>query len=772
MEQNFSNNISQIQLETSKAAAARIAEQWGGINSSRSSNSGSYIEDKKLNESVNNETNKLKSDKKVYSFGVLNTVLALKNSSMNEIPSAKIMLEKFENLLLLRGISEAFLIEGLLNELKGFEWEASAKEALANLNKIYEFRRREIEVVKAYETIKGAPGRELFSDATQSMAKWLVTENRDSVVLASGLRRWGFNPIVRNLVNFLGEHESRTKNSFQIKSDNTQSEVVNIYSPLLVEDSRSIFYTSGRFFYVNENELGALTEKEANMLPAEFVDKVKLINDPMVKIQENRVSCFTGKNKIDFIYEGEDKKVFFNGNPIKEEDLSKALSMSLHTIFEGSNQAINKINGISKIADELVDIDFGKKIVSRVYENVEANIFKVNGKIYVQTVNPSMKLNKVYEGNATQAASIIKEFIKFDISESLTEFLDREDAVRSVMYNDRTQISKNIEMLEGEIRKIDAAVTQNHLLNDSQEVKGLRESIETEIGVLRERWNKVNFEIKKFETSKNEITEDVNENVGYPIETEIRVLRNGSKGKIIGVDGTSRTYTVMMENGTTSEYFFGDVENTVDEVSHANLEGEAEETSEGLTPMAVAPTGRELKIKKDSQIEKKSKKLMAKAPGSSASGSSRFAENEKNHNLADVTNVKKTGKAGETRGAKKPNFSEAPSKEGKKLGGKFIQDLNDHNLAKATETNIKSASKFIDDLRDHNLSLSEGQKNKQIEKAPAPKTPKDAKKFVENEKHAGLAGSHGNSKKNGKKFVEDLKRAGLSSAPGKKRKTK
>lgn len=769
MEQNFSNNISQIQLEASKAAAARIAQQWSGVNSPKPANGGSFIEDKKINESVNTESTKLKNNKKVYSFGVLKTVQALKNSSLSEIPSARAVLEKFENLLLVRNVSEAFLIEGLLNELKGFEWENSVKSALDNLQKVYEHRRREVEVVKAYETIKNAPGRELFSDATDSMSKWLIAENRDSSVLASGLRKWGFNPIVRNLVSFLGEHEARSKNTLAIKSDNSQSEIMNIYSPLLIEESRSIFFTSGKFFYVSENELGVLSESEAALLPADFINKVKLINDPMVRVSDNRVTCFTGKNRVDFVFEGENKKVLFNGNSIKEEDLPKALSMTLHTIFEGSNQVISKINGISKIADELMDIDFGKKIVSKIYENVEANIFKVNGKMYIQTFNPSMKLNKVYEGNATQASNIIKEFIKFDISESLTEFLDREDAIRSVMYNDRTQISRNIEILEAEAKKIDSAIQSNLMLKGSTELVALRESIETEIGVLKERWNQVNFEIKKFESSKNEISEDVNENVGYPIETEVRVIKNGSKGKIIGVDGNSRTYTVMMENGTTGEYFFGDVENTIDEISNTELEGEVGETSEGLTPMAVAPTGREVKTKKDSQTEKKSKKLMAKAPGGNAAGSSRFAENEKNHNLADVTKVKKSGKAKETKGAGKQNMAQAPDKMGKKTGGKFIQDLKDHNLAKAPEANIKSAAKFIENLKDHNLTLSESQKNKAIEKAPAPKAAKEGKKLSENPKNANLAGAHGSSRKNGKKFVEDLKRAGLSSAPGKKK---
>ena len=34
---------------------------------------------------------------------------------------------------------------------------------------------------------------------------------------------------------------------------------------------------------------------------------------------------------------------------------------------------------------------------SKVFEGVEANIFKIGSSIYVQTVNPAMRLNKIYE---------------------------------------------------------------------------------------------------------------------------------------------------------------------------------------------------------------------------------------------------------------------------------------------------------------------------------------------------------------------------------------
>ena len=66
--------------------------------------------------------------------------------------------------------------------------------------------------------------------------------------------------------------------------------------------------------------------------------------------------------------------------------------------------------------------------------------------------------------SATQAINIVREFIKYDISESLTEFLQGEQAFLSVMKNDKNEIIKNVEVLESQLRKLDIAKKENPLL--------------------------------------------------------------------------------------------------------------------------------------------------------------------------------------------------------------------------------------------------------------------------------------------------------------------
>lgn len=773
MEKNTNPEINRLNMETSKNAADSLRE-WAGLGASKSPVASSFLNGstaQMIKESKENGFLPKSANNTSFSFGLINTVSALRNSSLNDLPAGKMMLEKYEGLLLQRGISEAFLVEGFLNDLKSFSWEESTSEAIKNMDNIFENRRREIEVVKTYETIKSSPGKELFSDATSQMKNWLVSEKRSSDTLVHGLKRFGFNPLVKNLVSFLSVYENKNPNKFNLGMDNNICEVTNIYSPIMVSENGSVFFSSGKFLKIDESD-NSIVECSIDEIPVDFQNKSGIITDREVKIEGNKITLSVGNSKVDIVLENDEKKIYFNGKYINESDLPAAVSVTTNNLLENSNYRSAKAAFIAKTADEIVDIDFGKKIKSKLYEGVEVNIFKYADKIYVQTVNPSMRLNNLYEANATQAISIVKDFIKYDISESLTEFLKGEQAYLSVMKNDKNEIVNNIQILENELIKIEKVKKENPLISNSDQLIQLEESLESELQILKDKWNQINTEISRFEKSAKSIS--VNEEMGYPIDTDVRIKRNGAKGKIVGVDGSSKTYTVLFKEGKTGEYFFSDVENLEDEVGNYDIQtpemdleftGDTNESFNQNLSSAPGPKGTS---HKNSEIEKLSKKHMASAPSKKTKSDPKFIDDQKNSNMSTVKGEgKKSPVTGKLK-AKTQNLSNAPGKSAGK-GKNFINDLKDSNLAKAPSGSIKSASKFIENLKGHNLALKESQKNSHIEKAPKAKVAKP-KKFMEKEEDANYSEAPGNHNKNGKKFVEDEKRANLASAPKTKRK--
>ncbi len=776
MEKNINPEINRLNMETSKNAADSLRE-WAGLGASKSPVASSFLNgatSQMLKESQMPDVSTTPKNNVVFSFGLVNTVSALKNSSLGDLPAGKILLEKYEHILLGKGISEAFVFEGFLNDLQSFSWENSVSEALENLNRTFENRRREIEVLKAYESIKNSPGRELFSDATSQMKNWLLAENKSSDTLIHGLKSFGFNPLVRNLVSFLSLYENENTGKFHVGFDNNVCNIDNLYSPITVNENETLFYSSGKFLKMDHGS-GVIQECNMDEVPEELADRAQIVTDRDVKIDNNKISLNIGNNKVEIVFTNESKEVYFDGKRINEEDLPLAVSVSTNNLLESSNNKINKAVYVAKNAEDIVDIDFAKKIKSRVYENVEVNIFKTEAGIYVQTVNPAMRLNKIYEANATQAINIVKDFIKYDISESLTEFLEGEQAFLSVMKNDKKEIIKNIEILENQLRKLDVAKRDNPLLNNSDELVTLEESIHNEISSLQDRWNQINLEITRFENKAKEVP-SVNEDLGYPIDTEVRIKRNGNKGRVIGVDGSSKTYTILFKEGKTGEYFFSDVEDLEDEIDRydikspdLDLEYTSDMANESNQNFANAP-GNRGGSHKDSRIESLSKKHMAQAPDKKTGSSSKFINNEK----GTMAGLPKSGKSAPLTGrgvkSSSANMADLPNKGKGGSGKKFIDNLENLDLAKAPSASLKGSAKFIQDLKNMNLAtLKESQKNSHIEKAPKGKSEKP-KKFMEDEDDFNFADAHGNSKKNGKRFAENDKVSNFASAPRTKKK--
>ena len=772
MEKNINPEINRLNMETSKNSADSLRE-WAGLGASKSPVASSFLNgatSQMLKESQMPDVSTTPKNNVVFSFGLVNTVSALKNSSLGDLPAGKILLEKYEHILLGKGVSEAFVFEGFLNDLQSFSWENSVSEALENLNRTFENRRREIEVLKTYESIKNAPGRELFSDATAQMKNWLLAENKSSDTLIHGLKSFGFNPLVRNLVSFLSLYENENSGKFHVGFDNNVCKIDSLYSPITVNESETLFYSSGKFLKM-DHESGVIQECNMDEVPEELANKAEIVNDRDVKIDNNKISLNIGNNKVEIVFTNESKEVYFDGKRINEEDLPLAVSVSTNNLLESSNHKINKAVYVAKNAEDIVDIDFGKKIKSKVYENVEANIFKTEAGIYVQTVNPAMRLNKIYEANATQAIKIIKDFIKYDISESLTEFLEGEQAFLSVMKNDKNEIINNIGVLENQLMKLDRAKKDNPLLVNSNELTALEESIHDEITSLQDRWNQINLEISRFESKAKEVP-PINEDLGYPIDTEVRIKRNGNRGRVIGVDGSSKTYTILFKEGKTGEYFFSDVEDLEDEIDRYDIKApdlDLEYTNESNQNFANAP-GNRGGSHKDSRIESLSKKHMAQAPDKKTGSSSKFINNEK----GTMAGLPKSGKSAPLTGrgvkSSSANMADIPNKGKGGSGKKFIDSLENLDLAKAPSASLKGSAKFIQDLKNMNLAtLKESQKNSHVEKAPKGKSEK-SKKFMEDEDDFNFADAQGNSKKNGKRFAENDKVANLASAPRTKKK--
>jgi len=600
---NHMDAIRREETEVSKKTAAALMESWGGLGSRTSSNSGSYLNkseeiEKKSETLFENISKVASSDPATISFmdsqsiknlGVIEAISKLKESSIYTYPKAKIVCEQYQNLIVNKRLPEFAVINNFIAELESFSWDNTVTPIADDLKSKAKKYSREIEVAKVLESIKGSGSSSFYSELSETLNSWLVSESKSNGLLVKNISKYSFNPVVRNLINFLNVHESNDTRKLEIPVNaQGESSVSKVYSPVLFENGRTFFYIGESVFEATEDELVKLTESQLSSLPADYIKLVEVSKKPHVAINENGISIKFGKKIVRLIEENEKVEVYLGKDKLKFGEVSglaKILGLESGSYFGvNESEVVNDTLVLYTNYSNIVELDFAKNISSNIYEGVCVNLFKWNNQIYVQKINQTMNENSIFKVNGTQAVSMVKSYLRYDISEGLTEFLEGENKIKSVMINDRNKVLENITKVENEILKLNSLMESTPLYRESKEILSAKSILEKELLVLREKWNQINSELSKIDeeikiASLINISEDEKFNIG----DFIKVKESGETGKIISVDGTSGRYTVLLDSGKTSDFLvneISDLEEALSQAAEKNAEDAEDEGQE------------------------------------------------------------------------------------------------------------------------------------------------------------------------------------------------
>jgi hypothetical protein len=601
--QNHLDMIRKEEAELSKKNAAALMESWGGLKNASLNNAGSYIsrkeekEDRSLLESLAQlEGNDLDPTAKsfiksqsVNNLGIRSALNSIKESSIYSYPKAKIMVEQYTNLLENKNIPEFSLVHNFLNDIKSLSWDKDVAQVAESVKEKSETLSREIEVAKVLEALKNSGNSSFYSELNETLNAWLVSEEKSNGLLVKNISKWNFNPMVRGLINYLNVNETEDKRKLEIpEMIQGESSVSRVYSPVLLENGRSLFYLGGFIFEANEDGLRKISDKEISALPQEYLSLVYTYGKKHVRVNENGIYIKLGKSIVRLVEENDEVTAYMGKTKLKFSDpsgLAKIVGLESGSYF-GVNESdvVNDIMNLYANYRNIVELDFAKSLTSNVYEGLGINLFKWMDQIYLQKINDSMNENSIHKVTGTQAVSVVKNYLRYDISEGLTEFLEGESKVRSVMINDREKVISNISKVDEELNKINTLIGSSPLYGESDQIKSAKRMLESELVMLREKWNQINLEIEKIELDINlngslDLFEDEKFNIG----SYIKVKESGETGKIISMDGTSGRYTVLLDNGKTSDFLINeisDLEEALSQAAEKNAESSEEDGEE------------------------------------------------------------------------------------------------------------------------------------------------------------------------------------------------
>lgn len=609
---NFSGNIKEHvdaikneQAEISRRSAQSLMESWGGIKELRSENSGTFISNtpnQSLNESIINKLEDLslvdgsaksfKEVQKIHNLGILESIEFLKSKAVYSYPQTKIVCEQFRNLVQDRGVKEFLIAESYLNELSKIAWDSDVKDIIESISEKIKRYSREIEVSKVLESLKNSGSYNFYSDLADILNEWLITENKSTDLLLKQIRRWEFNPVIRNLSNSIKINESKNSGYLNLpRVSQGESRVESLFAPVLIEEGRTVFLLGGDLFSAGYNGFNKLSESEVKRtVPKSYLNLLNVCSKPNVRIDENGAYVSIGKNTIRIIEEGSKNSVYLGKSKLNfrnSSDLAKIVSLEVTSnLGMLESNLVNDVITIYENYDSIVELDFAKSVISNIYEGVSVNLIKWENQIYLQKINESMRERSLYKVNGSQAVKVVKDYLRYDISEGLTEFLEGDYKRKSIMVNDRNEILNNISIIESEIEKIERFFETKPELKESQELNSAHYTLCKELSELREKWNHLNIEIERVEDNIVEIDDDIFEDEKFQIGDFIKVKESGETGKVLSVDGSSGRYTVLLDSGKTSDYTVGeisDLEEALNKAAEENDEdSEDEDGEEGL----------------------------------------------------------------------------------------------------------------------------------------------------------------------------------------------
>ena len=619
---NFHQEVKNSEMEASKKAAQSLLESW---NTKTYSNAGTWVtSEKESDDSIKslNESLTETGDKSAAAFvaaeslkrmGVLESVTELLSSPIAQHAQAKIMLENYKNILVNKRVPEYAVIENFVADLSRMTWDKKANSVCEDLKKICESYEREIRVSKVIDSIKSSGSRDFYSELYETLNNWMLSDSKSNGLLVNQISKYSFNPVVRDLVNYLNVNESKNDSSRLAIPEMNQNEsyVTRVFSPVANESNESFaFAIDGNIFEASDEEFRKISVKEAQKKYGNsFLNMLSITSRPDVKINESGVTFVVGKKTFrisegigeePFVYMGNQKLTFRNVN-----EMAKIVGLEISSITGISNLSlVNDIASVYENFHSIMELDFAKSIISKIYEGLRVNLMKWNGRIYLQRVNESMGENSVFPVTSIQAVKMVKESLRYDISEGLSEFLDGELRNKAILVNDREKILENIQKVEDQINRLETEISNNPAIAKAPQILEAQKILSREVNVLRNKWSTINEEIEKLEYLDAETKLFVTEADKFNTGDYVKIKESGETGKIISVDGTSGEYTVLTDSGRTENHKIDEIQDLETALSSAGKDNEkyadddSEEVKEGKNPFAKAPSkGSKTKLK-------------------------------------------------------------------------------------------------------------------------------------------------------------------------------
>jgi len=376
-------------------------------------------------------------------------------------------------------VKEIRLLESAVKELKIHDWYAPVKNFIAEANSFLSSNETYILLECIALDLKADKSNKYYANAITKVLECTQSEKPVTKVLETlASEKW--IPLVGKLYEWCEKQEGK------INGTNPNFIIESVISPVIAMSNDSYLMNSnGLNLVVNESELLAYTAP----VPENF--KTLLNLQESAKMSGDTLVFYPNqKNMVEVKHLNEGVEVKFNGKVIDKNLINENLKAANAIDFRNYGVISNIERAINE-GNELKEIDFAYRVKSKIYEGLSVTVFKLNENVFVQLTNNAMHQNEINLcESAEEAVKVVKNFIGFDITDSLSEQLTSEKAKEEEKQKQISECQETILFLEGELAKIEKSEIE----------LGVNESLTAAKEILDEELVKINQKLTDLKT--------------------------------------------------------------------------------------------------------------------------------------------------------------------------------------------------------------------------------------------------------------------------------
>jgi hypothetical protein len=378
-----------------------------------------------------------------------------------------------------KSITESQLAVNAITELSQFEWLGFVKESINNIGEFLKENYMSFEVEWALKDLQKNNNRSFYSPAIsklQSIKGLNESEIRENIKYAFDELTWV--PHVKRLVETVNALEGNLSND-------TEAIVEKKFSPVLEKDGTVYFYLSGAVYGLNENNITMIDPKTMGAL---YLTLIAVTEN--FKFGTGTLTRYKGKNVISFELNESGTAFKFNGEviPVKESNDIRNFLLANGSVKINETSELQMLVKAYENINSFVELDFVQSVASRTKKGVTANVIRVGENVYINRINPAMRMNEMLKAeSATEAITLVKEHVNYDISSSLVDLLEGEQKIAAELSAKRDSMFDRIQFLKEQRSKLS-------IMKNTSNVQVLEEADRLLIS-----------EIEKWQTALNEL---------------------------------------------------------------------------------------------------------------------------------------------------------------------------------------------------------------------------------------------------------------------------